>query len=375
MSRSSKPKDAFRVAKATKRLRGFASDLEAAIQRCLPSRTGYYDQVSVIAMHWENDDLGVLPLEKALLDIFKNQYGYDVESFEIPEDRPQKNLTEKLVSWTSKHEGEQALRIVIYSGHASAAGPTDLHWYFAGQVDNSGNLTGPSLDWNGMKAICEYGTGDLCYIFDCCSAGSGPGALYDGAEMLCASVFEQTAGADPKFSFTQALIDTLDDLKGAPCTIANLFAILYRNSSQHEVAASPLHIAKRNSPSIVLEKLVTETVPNPMTKTALGDTKESKPKSQKKHKVLLAVHIADDNPSLAAWKQWLLSRNIPPGVLSAEITVEAVYETEPCSSLLLVTIPLEIWTVLDPTDEAFSFISFVNSSGRTGGQLLQEVQP
>ncbi|KAL4900735.1 hypothetical protein BDW74DRAFT_188139 [Aspergillus multicolor] len=371
MSSSSKPKDAFRVAKPTKKLRAFATDLEAALQRCIPSKTTrHYEKASVLALHWEKDDLNVVPLEKALLDVFKSQYGYDVESYEIPEQNSQEELAEELLDWTREHKGEQALRIVVYSGHSSGAGPTDPHWYFGGRADSNGNLVGSQIDWLRLRQCCEYASDDLCYIFDCCSAGSD--AFYDGPEILCASGFQQTAGADPKFSFTQAFIDTLEDLEGAPSSIANIFATLYRNSAKSNVAASPLHIAKKNAPSIVLQKLVIKTLSKTMTKTALGDKKGKKPATQKIHKVLVAVHIEDDKPDLAAWKQWL-TQNIPDGVLSADVNIEAVFETS--SSLLLVTLPLELWTMLDPTDTAFRFVSFVNSSGRAVGQSHQEAQP
>lgn len=36
----------------------------------------------------------------------------------------------KLVVWTRDHKGERALRIYIYSGHASSHGMVDDKWYF-----------------------------------------------------------------------------------------------------------------------------------------------------------------------------------------------------------------------------------------------------
>jgi hypothetical protein len=197
------------------------------------------------------------------------------------------------------------------------------------------------------------GEGDICYLFGCGSAGSG--ALYDGPELMCVSGLEQTAGDNLRFSFTRALIDTLQDLDGQQCTMANLFAILYRNSSQHNVSTSPLHVMRKNAPSTVLQKLST---------AREGRTSSKTISTQSEDKVLISVHLSDDRPNLQAWKKWL-TQNIPAGALSAEIKIESVFESR--STIALVTLPLELWTVLDPTDESFTFIGFVTSSNRLGG--------
>ncbi|KAL2848829.1 hypothetical protein BJY01DRAFT_262512 [Aspergillus pseudoustus] len=359
MSPSSKPKDALRVTKPSKRLHDFAADLTHALNRCVPSDDPHpYDQVVVLAIHWYNDDLDVVPLENKLLDVFKKIYHYDVESYTIPQKQPDKSLINRLSNWTLQYADKRTLRICIYSGHASAVGPTDENWYFGGRLNSDGTLAGPTLDWHRVRSSCESSDGgddgDLCYIFDCCSAGSG--ALYDGPELICASEFEQMAGASLMFAFTQALIDTLKDLNGEPCSLANMFSILYRNSSQHSVAASPLHILEKNTSSIVLQKLTTGQC------TLLkSDTQKSK------HKVLISVHLFDDRPDLKSWENWL-TKSMPSGVLSADIKIESVFDSK--SSIILVTLPLELWTMLDPTDQAFTFIGFVTSSNRLtlGGQ-------
>ncbi|KAL2842479.1 hypothetical protein BJX68DRAFT_257766 [Aspergillus pseudodeflectus] len=330
-TRSSKPKDAFRIHKPTKRLKEFAGNLQNALIRCIPTENEQpYDKVSVLALHWFNDDLNVVPLEQELLDVFKNIYGFNVESYTIPKAKPMIYLNSKLANWTVEYNDKRTLRICVYSGHASPAGPTDENWYFGGRTHSDGSLAGPTLDWNRVRRACEMGEGDICYLFGCGSAGSG--ALYDGPELMCVSGLEQTAGDNWRFSFTRALIDTLQDLDGQQCTMANLFAILYRNSSQHNVSTSPLHVMGKNAPTRI--------------------------------KVLISVHLSDDRPNLQAWKNWL-TQNIPAAVLSAEIKIESMFESR--STIALVTLPLELWTVLNPTDESFTFIGFVTSSNRLGG--------
>ncbi|KAL3483793.1 hypothetical protein BJX62DRAFT_230743 [Aspergillus germanicus] len=356
MTRSSKPKDAFRVQKATKRLEEFAGNLQHALTRCLPTGNQQpYDKVSVLALHWFNDDLSLVPLEQELLDVFKNIYGFDVESYTIPKVKSMIYLNSKLANWTVEYNDERTLRICVYSGHASPAGPTDENWYFGGRTRSDGSLAGPTLDWNRVRGACEMGEGDILYLFDCCSAGSG--AFYNGPELMCAAGFEQNAGDNLRLSFTRAVIDTLQDLDGQQCTVANLFAILYRNSSQHNVSRSPLHVMRKNVPSIVLQKL---------SSTAPEERTSSKTVSkQSQDKVLISVHLSDSRPNVQAWKKWL-TQNIPAGVLSAEIKIESLFDSG--SSIALVTLPLELWTVLDPTDESFTFIGFVTSSNRLGSE-------
>ena len=42
-----------------------------------------YDKVAVLSVHWENDDLGVAPLSRELMDLFSKSYGFNTESCEI----------------------------------------------------------------------------------------------------------------------------------------------------------------------------------------------------------------------------------------------------------------------------------------------------
>ncbi|KAJ0415591.1 hypothetical protein BJY00DRAFT_254281 [Aspergillus carlsbadensis] len=133
-----------------------------------------------------------------------------------------------------------------------------------------------------------------------------------------------------------------------------LFAILIRNSSQHNVTSSSLR-ARKKAPSIVLQKLTAapdERTPFKTISTQIED------------KVLISMHLSDDTPNLQAWKK-SLTQNVP-AVLSAGIKIESTFESR--SSIILVTLPLEIWTVLGPTDETFTFIGFVRSSNRLGDE-------
>ncbi|PKY04395.1 hypothetical protein P168DRAFT_327349 [Aspergillus campestris IBT 28561] len=348
---SSKPHDAFRIAKTPKQLQNFARNLEVALERAIKNN-GPYNKVSVLAFHWANDEMQVVTLESQLLEIFTEVYGYETESFTIPVAQSTQCLGDKLLEWSKLRRGQGTLRIYVYSGHASHAGTVDHQWFLGGRANARGDLVGPRVDWFVVKHLIEYSEGDACYIFDCCSAGSA--ALYDGPEVLCASGWGQTAGSNLPFSFTQALIDTLKDLAGETKTLAEIFAIMYRNAYQSQMSASPLHIARRGNPSIALAPLTSrkgESVEPRMTRSQARDHVD--------HRVLISVHLQEDTPDLQSWSRWLAT-NLPPVVFGVDVKIESVFRAG--STLVLVTLPLEIWTMLDPRDEAFTFVAHVLSN-------------
>ena len=114
----------------TKRLATFASDLQVAVNHAIQAKK--YQRVSVLALHWANDDLNVEPLERELLDAFRSCYGFETESFVVPlpsgTTTSHNALAVKLVAWSQAHAGPATLRIVVYSGHATSAGASQFKW-------------------------------------------------------------------------------------------------------------------------------------------------------------------------------------------------------------------------------------------------------
>ncbi|KAL3462514.1 hypothetical protein BJX64DRAFT_258874 [Aspergillus heterothallicus] len=290
--------------------------------------------------------MGVEALEQELLAVFSDIYGYKTESFTIPIVASAVALHQKLANWTSENHGPRTLRMLVYSGHASDAGTTSAAWYFGGRANSNGQSVGPQINRFNARKNVELGEGDVCYIFGCCSGGAA--ALYDGPEVICASGWDQQAASNLNSSFTRALIDTLKGLDGATETIAGIYSILFRSAHQSQVAACPVHVQRQGRPSITLGKL-------PPADGTTGDNKKTKTE----HRVLLSVHIKDSKPDIQAWNNWL-SNNLPPGLLSADVRIESIFRTS--SSVLLVTIPVELWTMLDLNDESFSFVAHVQSS-------------
>lgn len=190
----------------------------------------------------------------------------------------------------------------------------------------------------------------MLYIFDCCSAGSV--AMHNGPETIAAVGWDQSASASLDISFTQKLIETLQGLNGEPETIAGIYTTLFRDARKNKIGASPVHIPKNGSSSITLAR---------HSKTRAVTRKQSGHlPSKTDHRVLLSVHIRDviGEPDLEQWTKWL-TKNIPSGVLSVDIKIESLFHG---SSIILVTMPVEIWTMLPADDPSFNFIGHVASN-------------
>src|SRR5271168_4147525 len=68
-----------------------AADLEVAVKAVWPRRHDIrYTQVHVLLIRWEDDDLGVLSEIQELDHVFEDMYNYNVETYDIPNARPEK---------------------------------------------------------------------------------------------------------------------------------------------------------------------------------------------------------------------------------------------------------------------------------------------
>lgn len=126
---TSKPLHAYTSSQSPKRLQDFALNLKTALDSALPSLDPSYDKVSVIAFHWANDTMGVEPLESKLLEVFRDTYNYDIESYTIPLATSHFSLSNAINSWSFRCAGSNTLRIYVYSGHANSAGTANTSWY------------------------------------------------------------------------------------------------------------------------------------------------------------------------------------------------------------------------------------------------------
>lgn len=77
-----------------------------------------YTKVQTLLIHWQSDDLWVVPELDDLEKCFRERYSYDTEVFAIPSDNAQLALTVKVADLITKHDSKDTMFIVYYAGHA-----------------------------------------------------------------------------------------------------------------------------------------------------------------------------------------------------------------------------------------------------------------
>lgn len=132
---------------------------------------------------------------------------------------------------------------------------------------------------------------------------------------------------------------------------------MFRNATQSQLDAPPVHIIKKGTDSITLAKLAG---PKQMKPEAFETRKRKSKFPVSENRVLLSVQLEDDVtfPDLEQWKAWLTT-NIPSDVFDVDITIESLF-TGP--RFLLVTVPLEVWTMLPANEDAYAFVAHVSSN-------------
>jgi hypothetical protein len=116
-----RPHNAYVRAKELLNLQTFAQNLKVAVNGCLPSHQKPFGQVAVLAMHWANNDLpGIVSMEIELLQVFRNVYNFNTESFLLPAvNDVQQRTSTRILQFLNKWKTDDGLAIVVYSGHAT----------------------------------------------------------------------------------------------------------------------------------------------------------------------------------------------------------------------------------------------------------------
>jgi hypothetical protein len=168
--------------------------------------------------------------------------------------------------------------------------------------------------------------------------------------MIASCRFSERPSKGYESPFTKILIDTLRDLNGHPATIAEIYVFLLRLATQRQMASCPVHIPSLRKPSVKIARVGVSPLPQPSWRV---DT------SNKIYSVLISVKIRDELPPDLARVQAWIDRNMPPGILSADVKVEAAFRGS--DNVLLMTVPVEIWTMMPRGNPAYSFVAHVES--------------
>ncbi|KAL3475884.1 hypothetical protein BJX99DRAFT_258964 [Aspergillus californicus] len=290
---ASKPSNAFQTCETEKRFGQFTSDLKMSVNHANAFKS--YRKTA-----------------EELLDVFKTVYGFEVENFLIPSEQPQSSLVERLAAWSRRNCGEDTLRVYVYLGSARFASTVTSHWELIDSISQKdGYLLAPTLEWWSVSKHLEKYAGDMCYIFDCCSADpANIEARFANAELMVASVHSQpvlSTSAHTSFSFTQSLAQELRRMDGRAETLAGIYARLFHLSQKNEIEGVPIHIPNLDDPSVTIGRN-NPSIPNMMPRSIGQDSS----------RVLLSVNLQIDIPwgsILTQWSAWL-SHHIPANAVS-----------------------------------------------------------
>ncbi|KAK6950153.1 hypothetical protein Daesc_008479 [Daldinia eschscholtzii] len=390
--------DISRVDYHVKHLPEFAKTLEDSAMRAFPNRGGSqrYKKVQVLLLHWTCDDLFVLKELDDLDACLKEDYGFQTETFSIPSDNAHLELMMKIGAMIKEHESSDTLFIIYYGGHARIDESRQSTWC------GTRNSDSPWLQWSAIQTLLERSLSDVLILLDCC-AGAASATFPNGnsiTETISASSWDAIAPDPGRYSFTNTLIEVLQDWKRRTFSAAMLHAeVLARlkhprpemlNGKHFEARATPVHFmmtANHKAPSIEIAQMLSADVrpPSPPQEPGFESTSlngrsagpqeivGSEPNEDVPHVMISLALEEDQRLNIHDWEHWLSS--IP--ALAKYVKVQGVFKSH--STLLLLSMPIMVWDLL-PDNHACNFVAFIRSNnlaarGHNEPRQLEEEVP
>ncbi|KAI1110243.1 hypothetical protein F5Y14DRAFT_367133 [Nemania sp. NC0429] len=380
--------DISRVNYHVKRLPDFAKALEDSAARAFPNRGGSqrYRKVCVLLLHWDSDDLFVLPELEDLGKCFQEDYNFETEKFTIPSSNAHLDLMLKVGALIKDHESADTLLIVYYGGHARIDEARQSTWC-ASRSQGS-----PELQWSAIQTLLERSLSDALILLDCC-AGAASAAFPTGnsiTETISASSWDAIAPEPGRYSFTSTLLEVLQEWKNKTFSVAMLHAeILARlkhprperhNGNRFEARTTPVHFmmtANHRAPSIELCRIASDIIPFSLPSFPTSERNSfvedragaeeiigSEPNESVPHVMISLALEEDQNLNIDDWERWLTS--IP--ALARYVRVQGVFKSH--STLLLLSLPVMVWDML-PDHRACNFVAFIRSNNLAAQKQVQ----
>ncbi|KAI5868087.1 hypothetical protein GGS23DRAFT_602013 [Durotheca rogersii] len=374
--------DISRVNFHMKNISDFARTLEDSAARAFPNKGGLqrYKKVHVLLLHWTCDDLFVLRELNDLEGCLQVDYNFETETFPIPSDNAHLELMMKIGAMVKEHESSDTLFIVYYGGHARIDESRQSTWCGTRSSDS------PWLQWSAIQTLLERSLSDVLILLDCC-AGAASATFPNGTsitETISASSWDAIAPDPGRFSFTNTLIEVLQDWKRRTFSAVMLHAeVLARlkhprpevlNGKHFEARATPVHFmmtANHKALSIEITRMVLPDArpPSPPLEPGLGANPPSltgrpaipqgiigsEPNEDVPHVMISLALEEDQRLNINDWENWLST--LP--ALARYVKVQGVFKSH--STLLLLSMPVMIWDLI-PEDHACNFVAFIRSN-------------
>ncbi|SPJ72866.1 uncharacterized protein FTOL_02595 [Fusarium torulosum] len=377
--------DTSRTSFHVKHIGQFAQTLENSAARAFPNRgrsSARYSNVQALLLHWNSDDLFVIPELEDLEKCLSEDYGFSTDIFAIPSENSHLELMMRIAQLIKGHESQDTLFLVYYGGHARIDESRQSTWCATREANS------PWLQWSAIQTLLERSLSDVLILLDCC-AGAASATFPSGAsitETISASSWDAIAPDPGRYSFTNALIEVLQEWRVRAFSAAMLHAeVLARlkhprpitiNGKYFEARSTPVHFmmtSNHKAPSIEMSRMSRgdnlpspELLPMPTIAHETGRAPDSAPVSRNDYMftepnedtphVMISLALEDDQRlDVNAWEQWLGA--FP--AMAKYVKVQGVFKSH--STMLLVSMPVSIWDLL-PEDHATSFVAFIRSN-------------
>ncbi|KAG5665112.1 hypothetical protein KAF25_009237, partial [Fusarium avenaceum] len=377
--------DTSRTSFHVKHIGQFAQTLENSAARAFPNRgrsSARYSNVQALLLHWNSDDLFVIPELEDLEKCLSEDYGFSTDIFAIPSENSHLELMMRIAQLIKGHEAQDTLFLVYYGGHARIDESRQSTWCATREANS------PWLQWSAIQTLLERSLSDVLILLDCC-AGAASATFPSGdsiTETISASSWDAIAPDPGRYSFTNALIEVLQEWRVRAFSAAMLHAeVLARlkhprpitiNGKYFEARSTPVHFmmtSNHKAPSIEMSRMSRgdnlpspELLPMPAVAHETGRASDSAHVSQHDYMftepnedtphVMISLALEDDQRlDVNAWEQWLGA--FP--AMAKYVKVQGVFKSH--STMLLVSMPVSIWDLL-PEDHATSFVAFIRSN-------------
>jgi hypothetical protein len=178
-----------------------------------------YDEVGVLLITWQDDDMYCKEKEvDRLRDVFKNQFRFNTETFEIPSDRSASALCLKISDFAYRYDHPKKLSIIYYGGHADfVEEKMEKHRHSQGglQIFANQRNNDPSAFFNECIHSLNIPDADIFLVIDCCHAAQAFARQEVGKrkfELLSSTPPDKRARGPSQGSFTKAFTDLLEHL-------------------------------------------------------------------------------------------------------------------------------------------------------------------
>ncbi|KAM0349377.1 hypothetical protein ACHAPU_003786 [Fusarium lateritium] len=377
--------DTSRTSFHVKHIGQFAQTLENSAARAFPNRgrsSARYSNVQALLLHWNSDDLFVIPELEDLEKCLSEDYGFNTDIFAIPSENSHLELMMRIGQLIKSHESHDTLFLVYYGGHARIDESRQSTWCATREANS------PWLQWSAIQTLLERSLSDVLILLDCC-AGAASATFPSGAsitETISASSWDAIAPDPGRYSFTNALIEVLQEWRVRAFSAAMLHAeVLARlkhprpitiNGKYFEARSTPVHFmmtSNHKAPSIEMSRMSRDdNLPSPellpmpaaahetgrapdLASVSRNDYMFTEPNEDTPH-VMISLALEDDQRlDINAWEQWLGA--FP--AMAKYVKVQGVFKSH--SIMLLVSMPVSIWDLL-PEDHATTFVAFIRSN-------------